>query len=202
RVSHFLAADQQVPAHPHLAFEEPDVVPTYVDFNQLMAMQTQLNDALQAGDLALVLDDGSQHLLNDDGRPFTALPGMFWLQLGCGTLGLLICLLVLAPRPDDKAVRAFAITGFSYLLFTCAASIYSTRELIIDGSLFRFLSFLNHTGAMLFSAALTSLLWNYPTRIGGRAVDIFAYATFVLCMLTDTLQWTEGAATGSYIWVF
>src|SRR5690606_5449079 len=113
RVSHFLAADQQVPAHPHLAFEEPDVVPTYVDFNQLMAMQTQLNDALQAGDLALVLDDGSQHLLNDDGRPFTALPGMFWLQLGCGTLGLLICLLVLAPRPDDKAVRAFAITGFS-----------------------------------------------------------------------------------------
>ena len=202
RVSHFLAAGEQVPAHPHLAFEEPDVVPTYVDFNQLMAMQTQLNNALQAGDLALVLDDGSQHLLNDNGRPFTALPGMFWLQLGCGTLGLLICLLVLAPRPDDKAVRAFAITGFSYLLFTCAASIYSTRELLIDGSLFRFLSFLNHTGAMLFSAALTSLLWNYPTRIGDRAVDIFAYSTFVLCMFTDTLQWTEGAATGSYIWVF
>lgn len=201
-VSHFVVAGGTVPAHASLALEEPDVVPTYTDFNQLMSWQSKLNDALQAQDLILVLDDGSEHALRDLGRPFSALPAMFWLQLGCGATGLLICLLVLAPRPDDKAVRAFALTGVSYLLFTCAASVYSTRELIMDGQLLRMLSFLNHTGAMLFSASLTSLLWNYPARIGGRAIDLLAYSLFVLCMLTDTLQWTEGPATGSYIWTF
>lgn len=201
-VDHFLDGNRRIEALPSLAIEEPDMVPTYADYNLLMDSQRQLFDALQRESLVMVLADRSHHKLSPSHRTLAELPGLFWLQAGCGVLGMLICLLVLAPRPSDRAVRAFSLSGLAFLLAIFTASIYSTRELIIDGDLFRLLSIINHVGATLFSAALVSLLWNYPYRIGGRLMDIIGYGGFAICMVIDTAQLVEGPGLGSYAWVF
>jgi signal transduction histidine kinase len=201
-VEAFYLAGTKLAAQAILATEEPDVVPTYADFNQLMQQHSALATALKNDQLEIQLADGSRHQLQQRPRKLSDLSASFWLQLGCGASGLLICLLVLISQPNNNAIRAFAVTGLSYLLFTSAASIYSTRSLFIDGQWFHTLSMLNHTGAMLFSAALCSLLWNYPKVIGGKFVSITAYSLFVLNIIVDGLQLTEGPATGSYLWVF
>ena len=199
-VEFFLVGEYPVAALSHLALEEPDTVETYVEFNQLMSANDFLLRNKQS--LSMQLADGSVHELVFLPRHVSNLPPMFWLQLVCGSLGFLICVLIKSTGNQQAGVNDFVITGFSYLLFTFAAAIYSTKNLLIDGQLFHVLSGLNHAGAMLFSAALTAFLWNYPKVIGGYVISIFAYSIFVATLLIDGLQLTDGPATGSYLWVF
>lgn len=199
-VEFFLVGEYPVAALSHLALEEPDTVETYVEFNQLMSANDFLLRNKQS--LSMQLADGSVHELVFLPRHVSNLPPMFWLQLVCGSLGFLICVLIKSTGNQQAGVNDFVITGFSYLLFTFAAAIYSTKNLLIDGQLFHVLSGLNHAGAMLFSAALTAFLWNYPKVIGGYVISIFAYSIFVANLLVDGLQLTDGPATGSYLWVF
>lgn len=199
-VEFFLVGEYPVAALSHLALEEPDTVETYVEFNQLMSANDFLLRNKQS--LSMQLADGSVHELVFLPRHVSNLPPMFWLQLVCGSLGFLICVLIKSTENQQAGVNNFVITGFSYLLFTFAAAIYSTKNLLIDGQLFHVLSGLNHAGAMLFSAALTAFLWNYPKVIGGYVISIFAYSIFAVNLLVDGLQLTDGPATGSYLWVF
>lgn len=201
-VTGFYDGDNPIPALFHLALEEPDTVESYQEFNQLMSLNNVLIDALDKHTLSMHLEDGNIHLLKNEPRYLNDLSGMFWLQLGCGSLGFLICLLIKSARPSHQGINAFALTGLSYLLFTFSAAIYSTRNLLIDGQLFHTLSMLNHAGAMLFSASLTAFLWSYPKAIGKYAVSIFAYGVFVANIIVDGFQLVDGPAMGSYIWVF
>lgn len=201
-VKHFIAGGEIIQGNGDLNLEEPDVVATYGDFNDLMTQHSLLSQALNQGTLIMVLEDGSEQSLPLRARHLLELPGMFWLQLGCGFVGFLICLLVLAPRPNDPAVRAFALTGLGYLISVSAAAIYSTRGLFIDGQLFHALSILNHIGAVFFAASLASLLWNYPNRRFGKWIDLVAYGAFSASILVDVLQLVDGPAMGHYIWTF
>ena len=198
----FYLGEQPIPASSHLALEEPDTVATYQEFNALMALNSQLITGLNQQQLSMRLSDGHLESLVTRPRQLKDLPRIFWLQITCGSLGFLICLLIKSVRPNYQGINAFALTGFSYLLFTFAAAIYSTRNVFIDGQLFHALSLLNHAGAMLFSASLTAFLWNYPRAISQYTISILAYAVFVANLLVDGLQLTNGPATGSYLWVF
>ena len=199
-IDSFIINTKKILALSDLALDEPDTVNTYVEFNQLMAMNSLLLSAKET--LYMQLVDGSVHSVDIAARQLTDLPPMFWLQITCGSLGFLICVLIKSTGNRQRGVNDFVLTGFSYLLFTFAAAIYSTRNLLIDGQLFHTLSMLNHAGAMLFSAALCAFLWNYPKVVGGYALSVFAYLVFVFNMIVDGFQLTEGPATGSYAWVF
>ena len=199
-IDFFMSGTEQIQALSHLALDEPDTVDTYEEFNQLMSMNDLLLDHMQT--LRMQLADGSIHNLVFVPRKISNLPPMFWLQLVCGSLGFLICVLIKSTGNRQRGVNDFVITGFSYLLFTFTAAIYSTKDLLIDGQLFHGLSMLNHAGAMLFSAALAAFLWNYPKVIGGYFVSIFAYLVFAINILIDGFQVVDGPATGSYLWVF
>lgn len=201
-VDYFLIDQKPLPANPNLALEEPDTVASYADFNQLMADSSQLLQALNKQQLAMQLANQEIVALQAQKRSINDLSGLFWLQITCGSLGFIICLLIKAARPKHPSINAFALTGLSYMLFTFAASIYSTRNLFIDGQLFHILSLLNHAGAMLFTAALTVFLWNYPKAIGKRAIAWLAYGMFAANIVVDGLQLTHGPDTGSYLWVF
>lgn len=199
-IDFFISGTGQIQALNHLALDEPDTVETYEEFNYLMSVNDLLLSQMQT--LRMQLADGSIHDLVLLPRHISNLPAMFWLQLVCGSLGFLICVLIKSTGNRQRGVNDFVITGFSYLLFTFTAAIYSTKNLLIDGQLFHSLSMLNHAGAMLFSAALTAFLWNYPKVIGGYFVSIFAYLVFAINMLVDGFQLVDGPARGSYLWVF
>lgn len=202
KVISFHVGEEAFPASFYLAVEEPDTVETYQEFNALMALNSQLLIYLKQKKLSMVLEDASIEMLEAKSRTLKDLPAMFWLQITCGSLGFLICTLIKSVRPNYQGINAFVLTGFSYLLFTFAAAIYSTRNFLIDGQLFHALSLLNHAGAMLFSASLTAFLWSYPRAITHSAISLVAYLVFIANMLVDGFQLTQGPATGSYLWVF
>ena len=198
----FHAGEESFPASFHLALEEPDTLDTYQEFNDLMALNSQLLSHLKQQQLTMLLSDASVEKLEAKSRTLKDLPAMFWLQITCGSLGFLICVLIKSVRPNYQGINAFVLTGFSYLLFTFAAAVYSTRNFLIDGQLFHALSLLNHAGAMLFSASLTAFLWSYPRAITKYTISLFAYLVFAANLLVDGFQLTQGPATGSYLWVF
>src|SRR5690606_1287377 len=177
-----------IPARAILLIEEPDVLPTYAQYNRFMVWQSQLAQAAEAQQLVVHADDGREFLVVTAPRPLTSLPAMFWLQLLFGIGGALTGALVWSTRRRHIPAQLYALTGVGYLIFAPAAAIYSTRELMLGGELFRLLSLLNHFGALMFTASLTSLLWCYPNpikRVGFVAV-IYLLAFFF--WVTDLLQ--------------
>ncbi|ONM45336.1 sensor histidine kinase [Halopseudomonas pachastrellae] len=200
-VESMLVGGKALPARAVLVIEEPDVLPVYSDINQFFAEHTQLLQALKAGTLQVRYQDGSEQPLHPLPRGLMQLPGMFWLQLLCGLAGMVICMLVWVPGEHNLATRSFALSGLGYLLASSTAAVYSTRELFIDGELFRILSGLNHCGAMLFSAAVSAFLWSYPRRAPSVWIPLALYGGFASCMILDQLQLTASPVEGFHLWV-
>ncbi len=178
---------------PTLFMEEPDTLPSYEEFNQLMRDQQALFQGSSNGELSLITADGQIIPLYTSSRPLTSLPVLFWFQLFVGVGGALTGALVWASRRRDSAAILYALTGVGYLIFAPAAAIYSTRELIISGEVFRVLSAINHFGALFFTASLTSLLWTYPIRLGNLKVPLVIYNIALVAWVLNLLQWLAPA---------
>lgn len=192
-VQGFQFGDRQQLLTDVLFIDEPDTLPTYEQFNQLMQDQQALFRASERDELSLILQDGQRIAVQTTSRSLISLPILFWFQLFVGVGGALTGALVWASRRRDPAAILYALTGVGYLIFAPAAAIYSTRELIINGELFRLLSALNHFGALFFTASLTSLLWTYPIRLGSARVPVVIYAIAFVAWLLNVLQWMAPA---------
>lgn len=149
--------------------EEPDVIASYEAVRRFFARQSELASILASGDVDLRLGvDGGNGVavqIRTASRPITSLPSAFWVQLVTGSGALLIGAWVLALRPRDPPTQLFALSGAMIMLSAFAAAVYSSRELAIDGGLFRLLSGLNHIGAVGFGAVMISLFLIYPRRL-------------------------------------
>jgi len=200
-VSTFTNGHQQQPATPALLLEEPDVLPTYTDLNAFFDSHSRLASWLSEGTLRVVDEYGHDYPVLAEQRSLTQLPGLFWLQLICGLAGMVICVLVWVPAKQEVAIYSFAITGLSYVLFSSAAAIYSTRDLFLQGDLFRLLSGVNHFGALLFSASLAVFLWHYPRKINSRWLATGFYLAFMVAITIDQMQWAPGPVEGFHSWV-
>ena len=188
------AGDDRIEATPTLLIEEPDVLPDYAQYNQLMADSRILATAAEEGNLSLLTASGQQLALQQANRPMRALPGLFWLQLAFGVIGAMTGAIVWSVRVRSLPATLYFMTGIGYLIFAPAAAVYSTRELLVDGDLFRTLSIINHFGALFFTASLTSLLWHYPIRLGRLPVASLCYMTALGTWLADTFQLTDSTA--------
>lgn len=187
-VTAFIANGERIAATPVLLVEDPDAIELFADYNTFMANQSALASALANGTLLAERADGSHVALAPEQRGLGDLPLMFWLQLLFGVGGMITGALVMAGRPADNATRLYALTGLGFLVFAPAAAIYSTRELILDGEIFRLLSLANHFGALLFTASLTALLWTYPVRLRGLPVVALCYLAAITAWVCDIAQ--------------
>ena len=194
RVTHFHAGDVDIAATPVLLIEEPDVLPLYEEYNQLMDHSWLMDTAAEVGVLDITTADGERLTLDVAARTLATLPGLFWLQLLFGLVGAMTGAVVWSMRPRSTPTLLYFMTGIGYLIFAPAAAIYSTRELLIDGELFRTLSIINHFGALFFTASLTSLLWHYPLRLGRLPVASLCYLVAGAAWLADTFQLTPSTA--------
>lgn len=186
-VTEFYTPVGMVVARPELLLEEPDVLPSYLEFNQFMQDQQRLYDAAMQQQLYAVTDQESI-LLTTERRTWHDLPWMFWFQLLVGAAGALTGAAIYAFSQKNAATRYYALTGLGYLLFAPSAAIYSTRDFVLDGELFRLLSAINHFGALFFTASLVALLWHYPSPIRRWPVPLCAYIVALAFWLTDMLQ--------------
>ncbi|MCK0155435.1 sensor histidine kinase [Alcanivorax sp. S6407] len=200
-LSHFHDGTRDIAASPRLMLEEPDVLASYADMNAFFDDHRSLQQALSDGTLSIVDTSGERLAVSPTQRTVQSLPGLFWLQLVCGLAGMIICLMVWVPARREIAIHSFALTGLSYVLFSSAAAIYSTRELFIPGPWFTVLSGINHFGALLFSASLAAFLWNYPRPAPSRWFTGMLYGLFVVAIGIDQWQLLATPAAGFHSWV-
>lgn len=163
------AGGQRVVLQPADLIEEPDYFNTYAEVERFFQRQSQIA-ALQKRPLRLSWQDPAGQVFEQTvtprpSRPLSSLPFVFWFQLLCGGVSLLVGAWVYALKPRGWSGRLLALSGLLFLLATFTAAIYSTRELALPGGLFERLSILNHLGALGFGGALAALFLVYPARL-------------------------------------
>lgn len=146
--------------------EEPDQLGNFAAIKAFYARQSLLRDAL-AGDtvrVAYQLPDGTtaEQDFAVRERKLSDLPGAFWFQNAVGLISLFFGGWVLGLRRNDWGARMFALTALMLPVASMSAAIYSTRQIALDGQLFRILSGINITGAIGFGIALVGLFAMYP----------------------------------------
>lgn len=146
--------------------EEPDVVESYAAFAEFLARQERLAGVLRGESVGVVLEGGARvEVTPAEVRPLADLPAVFWVQLVVGAGSFLIGAWVWSLKRGDLPARILAGVGFSTMVFSTAAAVYSTRELALAGGWFRGLSAMNHLGASAFGAGMIALFLVYPRRL-------------------------------------
>jgi two-component system, NarL family, sensor histidine kinase DevS len=161
---------------------EPDgVIGDYDTYRRFIARQDRLARIQESAEVSLTTPDGRVFtvLPDRDGRPLAALPADFWVGLAVGLAAWLVSAAVFAFRPGDADARYLLLSGAATLIFAPAAVIYTTREMAVDGMVFRWASDLNFFGGSLFAASFVALLLHYPRRLAPAWVGIGVVALFV-----------------------
>jgi len=171
--------------------EEPDFIKDVADYKAFFAKQSQLYTLLQQPEVLLHVESGKHYLIKPKIREPSSVPHTFYFQIICGAVAMMIGMSVLAYNFSSTSARLYALTGFSFMLLTFSAAAYSSRELALQGDLFRFLNAVNHGNAFIFSAAFVSLLWYYPSRLGGAKFPALAFALGALAFLSEIFLWFD-----------
>lgn len=175
--------------HPLDIMEDPYDLQLYREFRDFFDRQTTIYQQLAQSHTHFLLTDGREVSIQTAGhRPFTSLSFLFWFQLGCGFISLMIGLGVYAFRQEETAPRCFALSSIGLMLIITAAAMYSTRELAIDGSLFYQLTLLNQYGTVLFVSLGTAVLWYSPRRISPLPMASMLFALYSLFAVLHTLE--------------
>jgi signal transduction histidine kinase len=200
-----LASVGPVVLEPDDLAEDPDMFESYEQTSRFFQRQIALAGLLRQPSVALrIRHDASgtaeaDVLVSPTRRPISDLPAAFWVQLITGTGALLIGVFVLALRPADLATRLFALSGAMIALSACTAAVYSSRELAIDGDLFRTLSALNHIGSLGFGMAMIALFLIYPRRLVPLGALWVVPAIFVPWLTADIFRLLPTQAIGSQL---
>lgn len=150
-----------------LAAEPDGAMGNYESYAHFLERQGRLAQIQAASILAVTATDGRVFSITPlSSRPLTSLPMAFWVQISVGVIAWLISSAVFAFRTSDASARYLLLSGASTLLFASLAAVYSTRELALPATLFRWFNDLNFLGGSLFAASFVALLLNYPRRIG------------------------------------
>lgn len=189
RMVAFHTPDGVVAAQDLLLIEEPDVLPNTQAYMGFLSDQQRLHSALAAGRLQAELADGRRLPLLGELPTWNTLPFLFWMQLFIGFAGVLTTIVVWSVARPDISTRLYVITGIGVSLAALTAAVYSTRDLGMPAGWIRGLSIFNHLGAQVFTAALASLLFVYPRRLGRHQPVVAACFTASMTFwLLDSFQ--------------
>ena len=176
--------------------EEPDFFDTYEELADFYQRQSKIHALLTSAAVELELieaHDKSVTLKVAAGvQPLSDLPVVYWVQLLVGVGGMLIGTWIWSLRQSDWGAAMFALAGLCMLIFTFPAAIYSTREIALEGTLFRQLSALNHLGAMGFGAAMIALFLSYPRQIVRPRWLLLLALIMIPWWMADTLRLLSG----------
>ena len=163
--------------------DEPDKLITYEAYNDFLARQGRLAEVLAAPEVTLVLADGRALTVQPlPKRPLADLPLGYWIQIGAGTIGILVAGWVLALRPNDLAARYLMLTAVALALAAFTAATYSSRELAWPAAAFYRLSSLNSLGTLSFGGGMIGVFSYYRSALLPHWV--MPPILLVICLLT------------------
>ena len=155
---------------------------SYLDFNHFFREQTQAWNILTQTNLVLeISDDVFFEITPLKSRPIDSLPVMFWLQLLVGGAVFFISMSILAYGSKDVAAVniCFALAGLSFLIIASVVSIYSNREIAMDGKTFTLLSMIQYYASLSFAAFFAAIFCFYPIQI--KQTKVLLALLFGLC---------------------
>lgn len=185
--------------------EEPDFFDTYPAMDGFFARQSRLHAILLEPEVTLTWQaTASSPVLASalrvaPSRGPGSLPAVFWFQLFAATACLMIGAWVFALRPQAWAPRMLAICGLTFALCVYAAACYSTRELAIDGTVFRWLSSLNHLGTLYFGSGLIGIFLMHPAMLVRPRWLLVPPAIITPWLAADVWRWAPDQDWGSRI---
>lgn len=186
--------------------DEPDAFKTYTDMGSFFARQSRIAEILQQKDVEIevLADDGTRSRTRAtlfEQRRLGTLPVAFWVQIAVGLAGFSIGIWVWSFRPSEWGTRFLALAGASLLLSAYPAALYSTRELAIDGAIFRVLSGINHTGGLLFGVGMIGLFLSYPRQLVDPRYLALPAVFFGGWLAVDLLELVSGPPIGIHLGV-
>jgi signal transduction histidine kinase len=95
--------------------------------------------------------------------------------------------------------QVYLLMGLSVALSCWSSAIYTTRELAIDGGLFRVLSLINHLGATGFGGGLLGLFAVYPRPVIKPLIAWCLTLSFIPLWLIDSLQFPQDIASAFHL---
>jgi signal transduction histidine kinase len=146
-------------------YPEPDHLGTYPRMLRFFERQTQITAEMNQPMVSVTYSSAGvsvSEFVRSRDRKVSDLSFAFWFQQAVGILALLTAGWVLSLRRMDWGAGMFALTGFSLATAAMSAGVYSTRQIALDGDLFRVLSAVNHSGSIVFGMALVGLFLMYP----------------------------------------
>lgn len=179
---------------PFDAVEDPDTAANYAIFNEFLERQQVIADILRSPRVVLSLSDGSNVTVSPDKRrPLASLTMDFWIMIVIGLLGVLTGAWTLAFRREAAVARIWALNGVALLFSTFPAALFLSREIALDGALFRLLSTVNFAGSLSFCVFLFALFLIYPRRL----VPLYLVAAlFALIPILVLMQYLQVGANG------
>lgn len=174
---------------------------TYLDFNHFFRVQTQAHNILIKDKVVLEMNEHTFiEITPETSRPIKSLPIMFWLQLLIGGVVFFVSMSVLAYGSKDiVAVNVcFALAGLSFLIISSVVSVYSNREIAMNGDIFSVLSMIQYYASLSFAAFFVSIFCFYPIRI--KQTKILLLLLLGLCSFSSlhVLQVFESIALSVY----
>lgn len=185
--------------------EEPDFFDTYPAMEAFFARQSRLRGILSGPEVTLTWQTtASSPVLASAVRVAQSrgpgdLPAVFWFQLFAASACLVIGAWVFALRPHAWAPRMLAVCGLTFALCVYAAACYSTRELAIDGTVFRWLSSLNHLGTLYFGSGLIGIFLMHPAMLVRPRWLLVPPAIITPWLAADIWRWAPDQDWGSRI---
>lgn len=179
---------------------EPDILPSFADFNTFFGHQYPLWAALTHPPLRLVTSRGVTGPIQPrSSRPLTSLPVRFWILLLCGAAACMMGMGAWSFRRGQVSARLFMLGGIGYFLGAASAAVYVSRELSLQPLLFRSLAELNHLGILLFTYATLALLWHYPRRLARFPGAIVVMLAALAIWLNELFQWRDWPVHSFYL---
>ncbi len=166
---------------PVLLTDEPDTL-SVSELTRFIQNQTALSEIIN-NDPVMITAQGELIPLLNQRAPLTFLLGSFAVQTGYTLISFFIAIGIWVVRPEQIATRFFALSGLGVMLVGLPLSVYTSRELVIHGQFFQYLSAVNHAGSLIICASLVSLFWVYPRWLSkpSIAVPLLLYAAAAGC---------------------
>lgn len=116
----------------------------------------------------------------------------FWTTLLPGLIGLMISAMVWAASPRSLPNQLVAVTGFVFPFVTAGIAITVSRDIAIDGDLFRRLFHMHEVSGLTFAIVMVALFCVYPRRIvPPRWLRLLALMLFAWGVMIGTARWAE-----------
>lgn len=152
------------------AVAEPDDASNYSQYREFFKRQALLWQISNTAEIHLDIRRHNQPLqvsiVPQDDRGLSHYPILFWYQIACASLIMLMGIAAWAFAHNETGPRMYAFAGTAMALAIFSSAIYTTRELLLPATEFLWLSRTNQFGAMMFAAFGTAMMWYYPTRLG------------------------------------